>query len=459
MSILAGKSVFLACTDEFFDLATHVSEKLRSNGVKPIWFHDVIDATAANNAMPSCEKNAGSADYLVWLIGTRFGLLHPSGISIAEAEFWAARRNGKPTLLLVRDAVKGEAKHYHDNWKHLSPEDRQEAAAGAHLKTDVRVLEMIERLMHATHNGEPAVPWIEPFHNVRDAFQQIFQKWAEWQIRTVESRRRSDADSNLWLFPPLTEDLQERKPLDNGSSITDIQSWLEFVYGDCSMERMTPLSRFGAALAAAGGEFMSRKRRTIGEFPTVVARYVEILLRACNVAGINAEEEAFNKFPHCCAYCQLIPCKMASARPGTPHEQFDQVAMRQIANNIRSQHGPFTLDTWALEVCDIYPMNWRLSLTQLIERLNEEQGEFVLALLKLERARKRKDALLLLSEETADVLSWTVVFAQAVRRGITEAVGNEDIMNVVNQIVVDKYKVGCPRCKKFHCVRKDQCAL
>ncbi|MBI5765180.1 MAG: DUF4062 domain-containing protein [Planctomycetes bacterium] len=460
MSILAGKRVFLACTDEFFDLAIHLSEKLRSNGVAPIWFHETIDSTASDNAMSACEENAAAADYLVWIIGTRFGLQHPSGISISEVEFWSARRKGKPTLLLVRDAVKTEAKSYHDNWKHLSPEDRQVQAKTAKYSTDVRVLEMIERLMHTTHDGKPAIPWIERFHDARDALQQIFHKWSIWQIQKVENRNRAVREEQPLLFPEVVSNLQEQAPLEQNSSITDIQKWLEYVYCDKSGERTPPLSRFGAALAEAGGDFMSRKRRTIGDFPTALSRYIEILLRTCTVAGLFAEREAINKFPACCAYCGLKPCKMATARPGSEHPPYDQIGMLQLARRLPAEYGPFTLDSWALEICDVYPMNWSLSLTQLIERLNEEQGEFVGALQKLERARTHRDsALLALSEEVADVLSWSVVFAQAVRRSITKAAGNEEIMNSVSQIVVDKYKVGCPRCTKFRCVRKGQCAL
>lgn len=204
---------------------------------------------------------------------------------------------------------------------------------------------------------------------------------------------------------------------------------------------------------------MSRKRRTIHAFPKVCAHYIEVFLRACNIAGLIAEEEAFRKFPHCCAYCQLFPCKMSHSRPGTPHGSFDQIGVIQIAEEKVGQHGPFTLDEWALEICDIYPMNWSLSIPQAIERLNEEQGELVQALQKLERSQKSSQAILDLSEEAADVLSWTVVVAQSVRRALTEAAGNDELLSSVNRMVVEQYKAGCPRCKKFQCTRKGICAI
>ncbi len=208
--------------------------------------------------MAACKKNAEKADFLVWIVGPRFGLADQEGgtdQSISEGEYRAARGAGKPALILVRDEVWRESKLYHSNAR-AAIQTGPGAAGTSRFKADERVLKMLERLMHEKDDkGNRAVPWIEAIRDAHDALDQIKNKLLIWQRNQAKLAEREAAGVQLALFDPRGAQPPNLEPLADNSSIAEIQSWLDNLYRDGNRWTTSQgaCPRFGIALAAPVG--------------------------------------------------------------------------------------------------------------------------------------------------------------------------------------------------------------
>ncbi len=176
------------------------------------------------------------------------------------------------------------------------------------------------------------------------------------------------------------------------------------------------------------------------QLPTLFAWYCSLVVKA-KPKGFRLSEILWQKYPDCCPYCLSNPC-ICPRNKSILDDNLEQLRDKAINNNSRRPH---TLYEWQDMFARIYPRNpqgydQKSNFMHLIEELGETSEAYRLNYFHPDN----------LDNELADVLTWIFGIANLIDSKAKENFYSSKEYNLEEKIF-EKYKDGCPKCKKPHC--------
>jgi len=173
------ETIFLSGTDYVKDILNELYRFIKDMGWKPLYFHETDFPHLKSDAMSNCLEVAKTCDRMIVVIDQRAGLIYkPSGKTITEEEFNIAFDKNAHYLVYIRNNVWNNSRIYHRHKKDVTTIDGDKYKQ-MKLDGDQEVYEFIERLQHKHYNGEPRVPWIEPFDFSDVIMESVKFKWMQ----------------------------------------------------------------------------------------------------------------------------------------------------------------------------------------------------------------------------------------------------------------------------------------
>jgi len=162
---------------------------------------DSFGITPGLNAQTACLDEVHRADYLLLLIGKRYGTTYTgSESSITNEEYNRAVSNGIPCIVCVLREVESHRVTYKKN----------PTADYSHIVDDHRIFHFIDYISSAHSDN-----WIHNFENIDDLRRILTTQFAHYlylfsQFQRPKEKTRKESESALFEFPINLDVLQDR---------------------------------------------------------------------------------------------------------------------------------------------------------------------------------------------------------------------------------------------------------
>lgn len=186
-----------------------------------------------------------------------------------------------------------------------------------------------------------------------------------------------------------------------------------------------------------------------------IVKAIAWIIALCNNYNLDFVQVMIGRFPKCCPYCQLSPCRCEEQErmafiPGTSVPMAPAAARIEFSYKIGAHsRRDYSFDKIIAILRDIYPAN-RVLLSKghtsdIVDKLLEEGGELKVAYAQYELANvlnyaRFADFILGIAEEVADLSAWHFSCWDISRQNIS-------FDDRINEI----FRLGCNTCKSTPC--------